>query len=153
MKHRQKTTKTKAATAKVLTLPDLYDMYDECNFRFFGGTLPCPQLDFMHKKDPVGSFTCDYYNDVILSACIMISDRYKYTDAQLRTLMTHEMIHYFLYYNNVNPTWSHGKEFRTIAKYMNVVYELNIDKYTDTSNMEMIQKESFFSRLFSKRKA
>lgn len=36
---------------------------------------------------------------------------------------------------------------------MNVVYGLNIDKYTDTSNMEMIQKESFFSRLFSKRKA
>ena len=67
--------------------------------------------------------------------------------------MTHEMIHYFLYYNNVNPTWSHGKEFRTIEKYMNVVYGLNIDKYTDTSNMEMIQKESFFSRLFSKRKA
>lgn len=138
---------------RILSILDLLDMFAECNIRYFGGSLPTPLLKFIHKKNTIGYCYCECEDNVITSTSIMISDRYKYTDTQLRNVMAHEMIHYFIFYNGIKTTWSHGKEFKTIAKYMNVVYGLNIGKYVDTTDMEMVEKESFFSRLFSKRNA
>jgi predicted SprT family Zn-dependent metalloprotease len=66
--------------------------------------------------------------------CVLeISKRYNYTESQLRDIMVHEMIHYYLAYTGKDIKMKHGKEFEKMANHLNKKYGLNITATIDTN--------------------
>jgi predicted SprT family Zn-dependent metalloprotease len=62
---------------------------------------------------------------------IEISDNYDYTESQLRDILVHEMIHYYLAYKGIDPQCNHGREFNKMADNFNRTYGMNITSTID----------------------
>ena len=67
------------------------------NDEYFGGVLPFPKLKIRHSYRTLGYFSCEYDEDGrMFNQTIELSDNYDYTEYQLRDIIVHEMIHYYL---------------------------------------------------------
>ncbi|CCY83196.1 sprT-like family protein [Prevotella sp. CAG:1185] len=135
------------------TEKDIFNRFYEYNSSFFQNKLPIPFFVIIHTRKTIGRFTCDYSeNGDIKNPIIEISDRYEYTETQLKDIIIHEMLHYYLYYTHQNETQEHGKRWKQLAFFFNEKFGTNIQIKTDTNFIKETKnkKNWLLSNLFSK---
>lgn len=106
--------------------------FDECNKIYFNNGLPYPFFSIFCKKKPFAKFTYlkkkKNGENVLVYKKISVSIYYDFTEEQLRDIIVHEMIHYFIAYNDIKDNKEHGKIFLSIAERLNSEFGLNIEK-------------------------
>lgn len=112
--------------------------FDECNKIYFNNGLPYPFFSIFCKKKPFAKFTYlkkkKNGENVLVYKKISVSIYYDFTEEQLRNIIVHEMIHYFIAYNDIKDNKEHGKIFLSIAERLNSEFGLNIEKTRSTSS-------------------
>jgi hypothetical protein len=122
---------------------NLMAYFTKYNNDYFGGVLPYPEFKIRKSYFTLGYFSCNYDENYNLYNCVLeISNRYDYTEEQLRDIIVHEMIHYYLAYTGIDVKMNHGKEFNKMARELNENFGLHI---TPTINTESFKKKSSFS--------
>ena len=129
----------------------MYEMFTECNERYFNGSLPIPYLNTMNKLNILARF--EYNKDKngehpIKWQEIKISDCYDYTEDDFREIMVHEMIHYYIAWNGIKDNKEHGKEFLRISEEINKKYNLNITIKKDAFSFKKTEKASKSKSIF-----
>jgi len=118
-------------------------LFFKYNNDYFGGTLPFPEFKIRHSYRILGYFSCDVdSDDSIYNQCIELSDNYDYTDNQIRDILVHEMIHYYLAYNGIDIRCQHGREFMEKASEFNRMYGMNITSTIDLSGYTIREGKS-----------
>lgn len=102
-------------------------MFDECNIRYFGNSLPRPMFGFTNEKNCYARF-CHYpsigiyaidFSEANLKDCELDEELFK-------TCMIHEMIHFYLKYNHIKDDAQHGTQFKQMVDKLNKMYNLKI---------------------------
>ena len=126
--------------------------FNQYNREYFGGILPRPSFELMDSFNTFGLFECDFYGDEVDNPVIKISQNYDFTSEQVRDILVHEMLHYYLAYTGQDTRVRHGRAFLREAKRLNDTYGMNIsskinkDEYSATEESSSIRR--FFSKLF-----
>ena len=108
---------------------NLMAYFTKYNNEFFGGILPYPEFKIRKSYFTLGYFSCNYDDDYTMYNCVLeISNRYDYTEEQLRDIIVHEMIHYYLVFVGKDMRCNHGKEFKKMSKDFNSKYSMLILK-------------------------
>lgn len=114
------------------------------NREMFGGTLPVPPIHLTNARTYMGQMTCKkrvgvfgkkHFSDFALR----ISKRFDFTEQELQDTIIHEMIHYYIGYNQLEDTSSHGAVFRQMMHEINERYERHITVSHRTSREERMQ--------------
>lgn len=116
---------------KHIDLFTIMGLFQEYNESYFNGELPFPQFKIRHSYRTLGYFSCEYDDEGMFNQSIEISDNYDYTNNQLRDIIVHEMIHYYLAYKGIDPHCHHGKDFEDMADKFNKTYGMNITSRID----------------------
>ena len=120
------------------------------NLEYFNGELPLPNIKVTHSYKTLGYFSCEYDDDgYMYDQTIEVSDYYDYDEFQIRDIVVHEMIHYYLAYNGIDPQCHHGKEFKKMAKEFNKKYGMNITPKIDLSSYKLQEGKSKFMQTLS----
>lgn len=118
-------------------------MFNECNKKYFNGSLPSPKYGLMNKLNVLARFE---YNknkkgkNPIKWQEIKFSDCYDFPENSFRDLMVHELIHYYIAWNGIKDNKEHGKEFMRIANELNTKYNLNVTQKVDASSFPRTEK-------------
>ena len=124
----------------VANLQNMQLAFDEYNKKYFEGKLPIPMFDLLHSFRTCGYFYCDYeqgwFSRTLYNFRISMTDYYDFTPKQFEDILVHEMIHYYLAYFGIDKSFSHGREFKKMAKQLNRDYGLNITKTLDMSQFK-----------------
>ena len=134
------------------TMPQIFW---ECNQQYFGHQLRTPKFGFMHSCRYLGRFEYRWgeKNKPVKKRhmVILMSDYFDFDEETFRSIMVHEMIHYYLYLNNPSDcsvfgrflcffgfkNSDHGPEFMKMAQKLNEQYGLNITKTYDASSIPL----------------
>lgn len=137
----------------ILTEKEIINRFYEYNSSFFHNKLPIPFFVIIHTRKIIGRFTCEYNeNGDVRNPAIEISDRYEYTEAQLKDIIIHEMLHYYLHYTHQIETQEHGKRWKQLAMFFNEKFGTNIQIKTDITNIKIAKnKKNWLSNIFSKK--
>ena len=115
----------------LITVPDIQGIFNKYNSLCFDGKLPLPRIRIGHakgylgqlrykvKKDKSGKAT---YSDFSLN----FTQRYEMDQEKLEDVVIHEMIHYYIHYNNIQDTSAHGVVFRKMMDDINIRFKRNI---------------------------
>lgn len=122
-------------------------IFDKYNVLYFENSLPKPSFDFMRTKKAVGRFTCTrLYGYRIINPKIKLSTYYNFdNEAELTDIVLHEMIHYYIAYNNIWDNNPHGVTFR---KYMRKLNDLGNHNITIYSDKELAKEVTSYLLLF-----
>jgi len=100
------------------TVPYIQSRFDEFNARFFGGQLPPVPIRLSHAKGFLGKLTFTrrkqglfrgYRNEDFV---LRINVRIDLPEPLIEDTILHEMIHYFIAFNQLKDTSTHGALFR-----------------------------------------
>jgi predicted SprT family Zn-dependent metalloprotease len=125
-------------------------MFRNYNEKYFDNILPMPDIEITSSFKYFGLFTSEIENDTTVNPLIQISGQYDYKPAQIRDILIHEMIHYYLTYNGVEIDELHGKEFHRLAKMFNKQYGMHITATIDESKYKRRKGSSWLKYQFSK---
>lgn len=117
---------------------------EDIDFRFiywnhfaFNDELPTPQYGILHSFRTCGYFQCNcidsWFRRNLYNFSISITDYYDFTMEQFDDILVHEMIHYYLAYTGLDKRIRHGKEFKKMARKLNLNHGLNITSTVDLS--------------------
>ena len=127
-----------------ISVPEIYCHFQYFNDLYFDGILPVPGFRIIHSHRRLGYF--DYLPGIFTPMSdprISISDGYLFTYEQLRDIIVHEMIHYYLAYTGEDKMVTHGKRFRAMAQELNSLYDLDIQVTYDISNYYVLKLNPF----------
>ena len=100
------------------TIPYIQSRFDEFNARYFGGSLPPVPIRLSHAKGFLGKLTFTrrkqglfrgYKNEDFV---LRINARIDLPEPLIEDTILHEMIHYFIAFNQLKDTSTHGQLFR-----------------------------------------
>ena len=125
-------------------------LFREYNEAYFCNVLLMPYVKIRHSVRTLGYFS--YWPDALsgTTETIEISDFYDYTPNQLRDIVVHEMIHYYLCYTGEDVRVTHGKAFKRMASQLNRVYGLHVTPTIDLTKMKPRRNAPFLKRLYFK---
>lgn len=114
-----------------ITIPYIKRKFGEFNQQIFAGRLPMPPIRLSHAKTFLGA--CVYKKrtgkdgrvekyDFVLR----ISTRMDLSEQEVEDTILHEMIHYYIGYNQLEDTSPHGVVFRKIMAGINAKYGRHI---------------------------
>lgn len=118
-----------------------FDLY---NRQMFGGTLPVLPVHLTNARTYMGQMTCrkrvgffgkKHFSDFALR----ISRRFDFSETELQDTLIHEMIHYYIAYNQLQDTSAHGQTFRQMMKEINEKFGRHITLSHRTSREERLQ--------------
>ena len=118
---------------RIYNVAQLMCAFRQYNTNYFNGVLPMPRIEIIHSFKYFGYFYSDICNNTTVNPVIQISDNWEYEEYQLKDIMVHEMIHYYLAYVGKDITGSHGYEFYRMSNDFNMKYGLYI---TERINMD-----------------
>lgn len=123
-------------------------LFMQYNMEYFGDILPMPIFKIRHSVNILGYFS--YWPDEPYGTTetIEISDFYDYKPNQLRDILVHEMVHYYLYYTGEDMRVRHGKAFKKMAKYLNKTFGLHITPTIDLSKYKPRPDAPYLKRLY-----
>lgn len=98
------------------TIEYLRGKFAEYNQLLFGGQLPEPRFGLMTGKGRMGSTQYRFVRDARgnkkpIDFLIRISVRYDLSEVEVIDTLVHEMIHYYIAYNQIADTSQHGEVF------------------------------------------
>ena len=123
-----------------LSVALLQQWFADFNARYFGGSLPLPELKLSKARTRLGYMQCVSRRKGLLarrerSFSIHVSTYYKCSERDFQTVLLHEMIHYYICLNRLRDTSSHGPLFRAHMERINS-QGWHITVTTDTSGWE-----------------
>lgn len=132
-------------------------VFYDCNEKYFNGELPTPKFDLLHKTSMLGWFGYrksgkDKRKKMPLEyKVIKISDCYDFDEKDFIEIMVHEMIHYYIAWNQIKDNGDHGDKFMEMATEISEKYGLNITKTKDASSFKKTENapKSFWQILFN----
>ncbi len=116
-----------------LTTNYIQQKFDTLNAMCFGGKLPplpieisrartfLGALRFEKKKKPFGGYVYTNLRLVVSTRIALLE-----TEREVEDVILHEMIHYFIIFNNHKDTAPHGVLFRDMMGYLNERYGRNV---------------------------
>lgn len=122
-------------------------MFIDYNNAYFDNILPIPNFKIRHSVKILGYFSY-IYDEFGPIETIEISDFYAYTPNQLRDIMVHEMIHYYLYYIGEDVKLKHGKAFKKKARQLNKMYGLHVTPTIDLTTYKPRNDAPFLKRIY-----
>lgn len=125
-------------------------LFRQFNKDYFGNILPMPYIKIRHSVNTLGYFSCMQNEMSGTTETLEISDFYAYTSNQLRDIVVHEMIHYYLYYIGEDVRLKHGKSFMRMARQLNQSYGLHVTPTIDLTRMKPRPDAPYLKRLLFK---
>lgn len=125
-------------------------LFNDFNEAYFGNILPMPSFRIMHSVNLLGYFSYVPGSMPGTTEVIEMSDFYDYTGDQLRDILVHEMIHYYLSYVGKEICPSHGRAFMNMARRLNRTYGMNVTPTIDLKKMKPRRNAPFLMRLYFK---
>lgn len=123
----------------------LLTSFHHYNEKYFNGILPIPNFKITHSYKTLGCFKCKKdSNNFFYNYTIEVSDNYDYTESQLRNIMVHEMIHYYLLYVGLDMKCTHKYEFQKIANELNTKYNFEIMETANLNDYKLKEGKSTF---------
>ena len=122
----------------IITEEIIADKFEEYNKTYFNYELPTPRFGLLKSYRTCGYFSCKKEKGKrrVKQQQIDISVYYDWDEKDLRDIIVHEMVHYYLRYNHIDDNVSHGEAFHAMAKEMNEKYGLNITERVNTLNFK-----------------
>ena len=126
------------------TVEYIREHFDLYNRQMFGGTLPVPPIHLTNARTYMGQMTCKkrvglfgkkHFSDFALR----ISKRFDFSEQELQDTLIHEMIHYYIAYNQLQDTSSHGQIFRQMMNGINGKFNRHLTVSHRTSREERLQ--------------
>lgn len=122
--------------------------FDEYNELYFNSELPKCEIRISSAYRYYGLFQCKFDEKYKRVTCksISISDLYDYTEENLKNILVHEMIHYYLIQNKklFKDSIKHGPEFQKMMKDFNEKYNLNIRILQEWGYIKLLPTTSKF---------
>ena len=134
----------------ILSESRLKCLFIDYNEEYFEGSLPMPEIVIFHSSKYFGYFKCDFCNGEVVNPVIKISDKYHYKPNQLRDILVHEMVHYYLAYFGIDIKAKHGIELNNMARELNRTYGMHITETIDDREYKKNKKAGVFNRIMSK---
>jgi len=125
-------------------------LFRQFNKDYFGNILPIPYIKIRHSVNTLGYFSYMQNEMFGTTETLEISDFYAYTSNQLRDIVVHEMIHYYLYYIGEDVRLKHGKSFMRMARQLNQSYGLHVTPTIDLTRMKPRPNAPYLKRLLFK---
>ena len=125
-------------------------LFRQFNKDYFGNILPMPHIKIRHSVNTLGYFSYMQNEMSGTTETLEISDFYAYTSNQLRDIVVHEMIHYYLYYIGEDVRLKHGKSFMRMARQLNQSYGLHVTPTIDLTRMKPRPDAPYLKRLLFK---
>ena len=125
-------------------------LFRQFNQDYFGNLLPMPYIKIRHSVNTLGYFSYMQNEMFGTTEILEISDFYEYTSNQLRDIVVHEMIHYYLYYIGEDVRLKHGKSFMRMARQLNQSYGLHVTPTIDLTRMKPRPDAPYLKRLLFK---
>lgn len=125
-------------------------LFRQFNQNYFGNMLPMPYIKIRHSVNTLGYFSYMQNEMFGTTETLEISDFYAYTSNQLRDIVVHEMIHYYLYYIGEDVRLKHGKSFMRMARQLNQSYGLHVTPTIDLTRMKPRPNAPYLKRLLFK---
>ena len=127
-----------------LTVQYLKENFLQLNETYFQGQLPLPLLIVSSSKTLLGQFWSLRNRARLLHAkkekfIIRISDYYDMPSEEYRNILLHEMIHYYIEYNNIKDTSPHGQKFREMMHTFNTKYGWHVSISSKNSKWKIRQ--------------
>ena len=122
-------------------------LFRQFNKDYFGNILPMPYIKIRHSINTLGYFSYMQNEMSGTTETLEISDFYEYTSNQLRDIVVHEMIHYYLYYIGEDVRLKHGKSFMRMARQLNQSYGLHVTPTIDLTRMKPRPDAPYLKRL------
>ena len=119
-----------------ITIEHLINIFREYNQQYFFNELPLPKFGLLKSYYTCGYFSCKKIigRRRLQNAKIEISCRFDWNEYDLRNVMVHEMIHYYLAYKHIDNELTHGEAFMQMSEDFNKRFSLNITKRVDCSH-------------------
>ena len=127
-------------------------MFDECNYKYFKHSLPRPKFEITNKIYVLASFL--YNRDKkkkkhpIKWPIIQVTESYDFPDDVFRSMIVHEMIHYYIEWNGIKDNGDHGNVFKKMMNEYNEKYGLCITVTESPSSFKKTEKARKYSGLF-----
>lgn len=119
----------------------LREWFDYFNHLCFQDGLPVPQLKLSKSRTRLGTMTCRRIRRHIIMTkrtyTLRISTYYESTERELQDVLLHEMIHYFISFNNLHDTSPHGKLFIKMMNEINRTHRRNITVSSHSANKKV----------------
>ena len=113
-----------------LTQAHLSAWFGEFNRDYFGGKLPEPRLMLSRSRTQLGSMRCKRRvrqgRVETFDYAIHVSVLFEQDEKGFKNVLLHEMIHYYIAYNNIQDTAPHGDVFRAMMNRLNSEYGWNM---------------------------
>ena len=114
-----------------ITIIDIQNIFDKYNKLCFDGKLPMPRIRIGHAKNYLGQLRYKMNKDkdgkrTYYDFSLNISKLYEMDQQKLEDVVIHEMIHYYIHYNQIQDTSSHGVVFRKMMNDINTRFQRNI---------------------------
>lgn len=103
-------------------------LFNEWNKKAFGNKLPTPSFEIMTTKSVLGQFRWRKISDNEMGYTIRMSNYFDRPYEDFVDTMVHEMLHFYIRYNKIKDTSSHGREWKSLAAKFNEKYGLNIKR-------------------------
>ena len=115
------------------------EIFSKYNELIFEGSLPMPNFRLTTTRFAMGATRTKVLNSQKYIS-IDISIRYDLPQEDYISTIVHEMIHYYIDYNDLQDDDSHGKLFVSIMNQINANYNLNIKVVGERSDKMVLQE-------------
>ena len=112
--------------------------FREYNKEFFNDELPLPKFGLLKSYITCGYFSCKKIigKRKLRGQRLDISAYYDWDEDDLKNVIVHEMIHYYLAHKHIDVELTHGDAFMEMANELNRKYNLRISKKVDCYNFK-----------------
>ena len=128
----------------VVTRQQIKKLFIEYNGLYFNAELPLCEIRVSshHRYYGLFQYRRNSQNKAVCKS-ITISDLFDYTEENLRSVLVHEMIHYYLIHKRkLFDAAGHGPEFQEMMNELNAKYDLKIKILQDWGAIKLLPTTS-----------
>lgn len=134
----------------IITTDILAERFAKYNKLYLEDELPTPDFFLLKSYSKLGMFRFIEIRSrrTIKYVKILISCYYDWTEKQLRSVLVHEMIHYYVEYKHFhNGQPHHGELFTNKMNELNEKYHLNIEVVTNIDKLKVAKGAPILPRI------